>query len=153
MMLAQKVKKKSVEVYLFYSKLYNKLKHEEILFHADVSDEHDRANSQDTSSASMTCNNHEPLTPLFNTNTDIAMMNDFSSILNNSLYFEESFDRKNICLECSCTYTDVCIRCERIRESEIAQTIDKQKDFQQDNVNDRISYRLAESNEGNHLMQ
>ena len=106
MMLAQKVKKKSVVVYLFYSKSYNKLKHEEILFHADVSDERDRANSQDTSSASMTCNNHEPLTPLFNTNTDITMMNDFSSILNNSLYFEESFDRKNICLECSCTYTD-----------------------------------------------
>ena len=153
MMLAQNVKKKSMEVYLFYPKSYNKLKHEEMLFHADVSDEDDRGNSQDTSSTSMTCNNHELLTPLFNTKTDITMTNDFSSILNNSLCFEESFDRKNICLECSCTYTDVCIRCEQNREFEIAQAIDKQKDFQQDNDNDSIGYQLAESNEGNHLMQ
>ena len=51
------------------------------------------------------------------------------------------------------TNCDVCIRCERIREFEIAQTIDKEKDFQQDNDNDSISYRLAESNESNHLMQ
>ena len=107
MMLAQKVKKKSVQVYLFYPKSYNKLKHEEMLFYADVSDKDDRVNCQGTSSASMTCNNHELLAPLFNRNTDITLANDFSSILNNSLYFEESFDGKNICLECSCTYTDV----------------------------------------------
>ena len=124
-----------------------------MLFHTDVSDDDDRINSQDASSTSMTCNSHELLTPLFNTNTDITMTNDFSSILSNSLYFEESSDRKNICLECSCTYTDVCIRCEQNRELEIAQTIDKQKDLQQDNDNDSISYQLAESNERNHLMQ
>ena len=63
MMLAQKVKKKSVQVYLFYHKSCNKLKHEEILFHADVSDEDDRVNTQGTSSTSVTCNNHELLTP------------------------------------------------------------------------------------------
>ena len=114
-MLAQKVKS------------YNKLKHEEMLLHADVSDEDDRVNSQGTSSASMTRNNHELLTPLFNTNTDITLTNDFSSILNNSLHFEESFDRKNVCLECSCTYTDVCVRCEQYREFKIAQTIDKKR--------------------------
>ena len=119
MMLAQNVKKKSVQVYLFYPKSYNKLKHEEMLFHADVSDEDDRVNSQDTPSTSMTCNKHELVTTLFNTNTDIAMTNDFSSILNNSLYFEESFDRKNAFLECSCTYTDVGIRCEQNQEFEI----------------------------------
>ena len=44
MMLAQKVNKKSVQVYLFYPKSYNKLKHEEMLFR-DVSDEDDRVNS------------------------------------------------------------------------------------------------------------
>ena len=124
-----------------------------MLFHADVSDDDDRINSQDASSTSMTCNNHELLAHLFNTNTDITMTNDFSSILNNSLNFEESFDRKNICLECSCTYTDVCIRCEQNRELEIAKTIDKRKDLQQDNDNNSISYQLAESNERNHLMQ
>ena len=113
MMLAQKGKKKSVQVCLFYPKSYNKVKHEEMWFHADVSDEDNRVNSQDTSSNLMTYNNHELLTSLFNTNTDITMTNDFSSILNNSLYFQESFDRKSICLECSCTYTDVCIRCEQ----------------------------------------
>ena len=101
----------------------------------------------------MTYNNHELLTSLFNTNTDIAMTNDFSSILNNSLYFEESFDRKNICSESSCTYTDVCIRCEQNWEFEMAQTIDKQKDLQQDNDNDSIGDQLVKSNEGNHLMQ
>ena len=31
MMLTQKVEKKSVQVYLFYPKSYNKLKHEEML--------------------------------------------------------------------------------------------------------------------------
>ena len=56
MMLAQKVKKKSVQVYSFYPKSYNKPKHEEMLFHADVSDEDDRANSQDASTTSITCN-------------------------------------------------------------------------------------------------
>ena len=95
-MLAQKVKKKPVQVYLFYSKSYNKLKQEELLFNADVSDEDDRVNSLDAFSTSMTCNNHELLTPLFNTNTDMTMMNSFSSVLNNPLYFDESFDRKNV---------------------------------------------------------
>ena len=37
--------KKSAQVYLCYPKPYNKLKHEEMLFHADISDEDDRANS------------------------------------------------------------------------------------------------------------
>ena len=46
-MLAQKVKKKSVQVYLFYPQSYNKLKREEMLFHADASDEDDRVNSPD----------------------------------------------------------------------------------------------------------
>ena len=78
-MLAQKIKKKSVQVYLFYPKSYNKLKCEEMLFHADVTDEDDRVNSQDASSTSVACNNHELLTPLFSTNIDIAMANDFSS--------------------------------------------------------------------------
>ena len=67
MMLAQKVQKKSVQVYLFYPKSYNKLKYEEMLFHADISDEDDSVNSQDASSTLMFCNNHELLTPLFNT--------------------------------------------------------------------------------------
>ena len=152
-MLAQKVRKKSAQVYLFYPKSYNKLKHEEMLLYADVSDEDDRVNSLDASSTSMTCNNNALLTPLFNTNTDITMTNDFSIILNNPLYFDESFDRKNIFLECNCTYTDVCIRCEKNREFEIARTIDKEKDLQQCNDNDSIRYQLIESNEGNHLMQ
>ena len=119
-MLAQKVRKKSAQVYLFYPKSYNKLKHEEMLLYADASDEDDRVNSLDASSTSMTCNNNELLTSLFNTNTDITMANDFSIILNNPLYFDESFDRKNIFLECNCSYTDVCIRCEKNREFEIA---------------------------------
>ena len=76
------------QVYLCYPKSYNKLKHEEVLFHEDNSDEDDSVNSPDTSSTSMTCNNHEPLTALFNTNTGIGRTNDFSSILNNSLYFD-----------------------------------------------------------------
>ena len=145
-MLAQKVRKKSVEVYLFYPKSYSKLKHEEMLFHADVSNEDDRVNSLDASSTSVTCNNHELLTLLFNTNTGITMTNNFSSILNNPLYFDKSFDSKNICLECNFTYTDVCIRCEQSRELEIAQTKDKQKHLQQDNDNDNIRYQLTESN-------
>ena len=141
--IAQKVEKKSVRFYLIYPKSHSKLEHEEMLFHADVSDEDDRVNSQDASSTSMTCNNRDLLTPLFNTNTDIKMTNDFSSILNNPLYSDESFDRKNICLECNCICTDVCIRCEQNGEFEIAQTIDKQKNLQQDNDNDSISYRLT----------
>ena len=48
-MLAQKVRNKSVQVYLFYPKSHNKLKHQEMLFHADVSDEDDRVNSVDVS--------------------------------------------------------------------------------------------------------
>ena len=119
-MISKKVRKISVQVYLFYPKSDNKLKREEMLFHADVSDEDDRVNSLDASSASVTCNNHELLTPLFNTNTDITMTNDFSSVLNSPLYFDESFDRKNICLECNCTYTDLRIRCEQKREFQIA---------------------------------
>ena len=51
------------------------------------------------------------------------------------------------------TYTDVCIGCEQNREFEIVQTIDTQKDLQQDNGNDSISYQIAESSEVNHLMQ
>ena len=104
-----------------------------MLLYADVSDEDDRVNSQDASSTSVTCNNHELPTPLFNTNTDIALQNGFSSILNSPLYFDESFDRKNTWSECSCTCINVCIRCEQNREFEIAQTIDKQKDLQQGN--------------------
>ena len=76
-MLAEKVGKTSVQVYLFYPKSYNKLKQEEMLYHADVSDEDDRVNSIDASSTSMTCNNHERLTPLFNISTDITMTNIF----------------------------------------------------------------------------
>ena len=53
-----------------------------MLFHADLSDQDERVNFQDASSTSMSCNNHELLTLLFNTNTDTAMRNDFSSILN-----------------------------------------------------------------------
>ena len=34
-------------------------------------------NSPDTSSTLMTCNNHEPLTPILKKNTGIAMTNDF----------------------------------------------------------------------------
>ena len=152
-MISKKVRKISVQVYLFYPKSDNKLKREEMLFHADVSDEDDRVNSLDASSTSVTCNNHELLTPLFNTNTDITMANDFSSVLNSPLYFDESFDRKNICLECNCTYTDLCIRCEQKREFQITKTIKKQKGLQQGNNNDRIRYLLTESNEGHHLMQ
>ena len=122
-------------------------------FYGDASDEDDRGNSLNASLTSMTCNDHEVLIPLFNTNTDITMTNDFSSILNNPLYFDESFDRKNICLVCNCTYTDVCIWCEQNREFQIAHTIDKQKNLQQDNDNDSIRYQLTESNEGNYLMQ
>ena len=76
-MLAEKVGKTSVQVYLFYPKSYNKLKQEEMLYHADVSDEDDRVNSIDASSTSMTCNKHERLTPLFNISTDITMTNIF----------------------------------------------------------------------------
>ena len=47
----------------------------------------------------------------------------------------------------------MCIKCDQNREFEIAQAIEKQKDMQQDNDNDSISSQLAESNEGNHLMQ
>ena len=53
-------------------------KHKEMLFHADISDEDDSVNSPDTISTLMICNNHEPLTPIFKTNTGIAMTNDFS---------------------------------------------------------------------------
>ena len=110
-MLAEKVGKTSVQVYLFYPKSYNKLEQEEMLYHADVNDEDDRVNSIDASSTSVTCNNHERLTPLFNINTDITMTNHFPSTLNNPFeYFDKSFDRKSICLEGKCTYTDVCIR-------------------------------------------
>ena len=146
-MLAQKVRKKSVQVYLFCPKSCSKLKHEEMLFHTDVSDEDDRVNSLDPSWTSMTCNNHELPTLLFKTNNGITMTNDFSSILNNPLYFDKLFDRKNICLECSFTYTDVSIRCELNQEYEITQTIDKQKDLQQDNDNDSIRYQLTQFND------
>ena len=47
----------------------------------------------------------------------------------------------------------MCIKCDQNREFEIAQAIEKQKDMQQDNDNNSISSQLAESNEGNHLMQ
>ena len=95
----------------------------------------------------MTCNNHELPTLLYKTNNGITMTNDFSSILNNPLYFDKLFDRKNICLECSFTYTDVSIRCELNQEYEITQTIDKQKDLQQDNDNDSIRYQLTQFND------
>ena len=48
-MLGQKVREKLVQVYLFCLKSCSKLKHEEMLFHADVSDEDDRINSLDAS--------------------------------------------------------------------------------------------------------
>ena len=66
-----------MQVYLFYPKTCSKLKHEEMLFDTDVSDEDDRVNSLDASSTSMTCNNHELPTPLFKTNAGITMTNDF----------------------------------------------------------------------------
>ena len=39
------------------------------------------------------------------------------------------------------------IRCEQNQEYEITQTIDKQKDLQQDNDNDSICYQLTQSND------
>ena len=61
-----------------------------MLFHADISDEDDSVNSPDTSSTLMTCNNHEPLTPIFKTNTGIAMTNDFSWREKGSIKWEMS---------------------------------------------------------------
>ena len=52
---AESQEKVSASLFIL-SKSYNKLKHEEMLFHADVSDEDDRANSQDASTTSITCN-------------------------------------------------------------------------------------------------
>ena len=48
----------------------------------------------------------------------------------------------NTCSECSCTDTDVCIKCEQNQEFEIAQKVDERKDLQKDNNNDSISYQL-----------
>ena len=62
-----------MQVYLF-CKSYNKLKIKLLLFQADVSDGNNSVNSKDASSTSMTCNNNELLTPLFNTNTGLSVI-------------------------------------------------------------------------------
>ena len=67
--------------------------------------------------------------------------------MNNPLYFDKLFDGKNICLECSFTDTDVCIRCEQNQEYEITQATDKRNDLQQDNDNDSMRYQLTQSND------